>query len=73
MQMVRSSVPSANQVACRILPMVAVFVKAECTVGIDCYVFKHLEQPPINQIGAYPYLSTKLSNCRVDRPVVAYR
>ncbi len=43
LQMMRGSVPPANQVARRILPMVTVSVEVQCTVRIDRYVFEHFE------------------------------
>jgi hypothetical protein len=44
LQMVHGSVPPANQVARRILPMIAVFVEEQCTVRVDRYVFEHFEE-----------------------------
>jgi hypothetical protein len=43
MQMVRSSVPPANQVARCILPMVTVFVEEQYVLWIDRHVFEYFE------------------------------
>ena len=71
--MVCSSIPSANQVATRVLPMVAVFLEVQCSISVDRNVFEHFKESAINQASAHSYLSAELGDCRIGYLVVPYR